>query len=205
VAVTVKICGITNLADAVTAVEAGADALGFIFYPQSKRCISVSTAASIIREVPAPILKVGVFVNVTREEALATQSGCGLTVLQFHGDEPPEYCAGFNGVTWKAFRVEGVETLRRLPTYNTSAWLLDAWSPAMPGGTGERFDWDLALEAQDAGRPIILAGGLTPENVAGGIQRVRPWGVDVSSGVELSPGRKDAAKVKAFIQAAKAA
>ena len=201
----VKICGITNLVDAVVSVEAGADALGFIFYPKSPRYISFESAARIIREIPGRILKVGVFVNAPREDVLAAQEECQLSVLQFHGEETPEFCADFTGQNWKAFRVNGPETLKRLPAYRTTAWLLDAWSPAMPGGTGERFDWDLAVEAQKAGRPVILAGGLTPENVMSAVQRVRPMGVDVSSGVELAPGRKEQAKVKAFVAAAKAA
>lgn len=199
----VKICGITNLSDAMTAVEAGADALGFIFYPKSPRYIAFQNAARIIRELPARILKVGVFVNAPREDVLAAQQECQLSVLQFHGEETPEFCAGFTGQTWKAFRVNGPETLNRLVCYRTTAWLLDAWSPAMPGGTGERFDWDLAVEAQKAGRPIILAGGLTPENVTSAVQHVRPMAVDVSSGVEMAPGKKDSAKVKEFVSAAK--
>lgn len=203
VAVKVKICGITNLTDAVVAVEAGADALGFIFYPKSPRYISFEDAARIIRELRVSIPKVGVFVNASREDVLAAQEECQLSVLQFHGDETPEFCAEFTGQTWKAFRVNGPETLNQLAAYRTTAWLLDAWSPAMPGGTGERFDWDLALEAQKAGRPIVLAGGLTPENVRSAVRRVQPMGVDVSSGVEMAPGKKDPAKVKAFISAAK--
>ena len=203
VAVNVKICGITNLSDAIIGVEAGADALGFIFYPKSPRYISFENAARIIRELPAGILKVGVFVNASREDVLAAQQECQLSVLQFHGDEIPEFCAGFTGQTWKAFRVNGREILNHLAAYRTTAWLLDAWSPAMPGGTGERFDWDLAVEAQKAGQPIILAGGLTPENVKSAVQRVRPMGVDVSSGVEVAPGKKDSAKVRAFVSAAK--
>ncbi len=199
----VKICGITNLPDAMVAVEAGADALGFIFYPKSPRYISFENAARIIRELPAKILKVGVFVDAPREDVLTAQQQCQLSVLQFHGEESPEFCEGFTGQTWKAFRVNGPETLRRLAAYHTTAWLLDAWSPAMPGGTGERFDWDHAVEAQKAGRPIILAGGLTPDNVADAVQRVRPMGVDVSSGVETAPGKKDPLKVRAFLSAAK--
>jgi len=203
--VKVKICGITNLSDAMVAVEAGADALGFIFYPKSPRYISFESAARITQELPASIQRVGVFVNASREDVLAAQKECSLSVLQFHGDETPEFCSDFTGQTWKAFRVNGPETLNRLAAYRTTAWLLDAWSPAMPGGTGERFDWELAVEAQKAGRPIILAGGLTPENVMSAVQRVRPLGVDVSSGVEIAPGKKEPAKVKAFVAAAKAA
>ena len=187
----------------MVAVEAGADALGFIFCPKSPRYISFEDAAHIIRELPTKILKVGVFVNAPHEDILTAQRQCQLSVLQFHGEERPEFCEGFTGQTWKAFRVNGPETLNRLAAYHTTAWLLDAWSPAMPGGTGERFDWDLAVEAKKAGRPIILAGGLTPENVMSAVQQVRPLGVDVSSGVETAPGKKDVLKVRAFVSAAK--
>lgn len=185
------------------AIESGADALGFIFYPKSPRYISFENAAHIICELPATTLKVGVFVNASREDVLRAQQLCQLSVLQFHGEETPEFCDGFTGQTWKAFRVNGPEMLNRLAAYRTTAWLLDAWSPAMPGGTGERFDWDLAVQAQKQGRPIILAGGLTPENVLSAVQHVCPHAVDVSSGVELSPGKKDPAKVRAFVSAAK--
>ena len=128
----------------------------------------------------------------------------GLNLLQFHGEETPEYCLQFGLMSMKAFRIRDAASLQLLPNYPTDAWLLDAYNPAKPGGTGETFNWDLARQAQTRGRPVFLAGGLTPENVAEAIQRARPYGVDVSSGVEAAPGRKDHAKVKAFIQAAKA-
>jgi phosphoribosylanthranilate isomerase len=202
--VKVKICGITNLPDGMAAAEAGADALGFVFCDQSPRRISVEAAAGLIRQLPPFVLKVGVFVNAPEDLVVQAVRECGLSVLQFHGDEPPEYCLQFGVMSMKAFRIRDAASLEALLNYHTDAWLLDAYSPGKPGGTGETFNWDLALKARDWGRPIFLAGGLNPENVGGAVRRARPYGVDVSSGVEVAPGRKDHAKVRAFIQAAKA-
>ena len=199
----VKICGITNLADAQAAAEAGADALGFVFYEKSPRFVSMKTAAEISSALPPFITRAGVFVNPTGELVLKAIAECGLSLLQFHGDEPPEFCMQFGLMSMKAFRIRDAGSLKELPKYKTDAWLLDAYSSDTLGGTGAVFNWDLAVEAQKAGRPIFLAGGLTPENVADAVRRVRPFGVDVSSGVESSPGKKDHAKVRAFINAAK--
>jgi phosphoribosylanthranilate isomerase len=204
-AVQVKICGITNLADALAAAQAGADALGFIFYEASPRYLSPEAAGAIARALPPFIVKVGVFVNAPDDLVVEAASRCGLNILQFHGDEPPEHCLRYGLMSMKAFRVSGPESLSALALYSTDAWLLDAYSPGKPGGTGECFNWDLAIEAGKAGRPIFLAGGLTPENVGEAVRRVKPYGVDVSSGVEASPGKKDHAKVAAFIRNAKAA
>jgi phosphoribosylanthranilate isomerase len=201
--VKVKICGITNLPDALAAAEAGADALGFVFYDQSPRHISLAAAAGLIRQLPPFVLKVGVFVNAPEDLVLRASRECGLNLLQFHGDEPPDYCLQFGLMSMKAFRIRDAGSLRALRGYPTDAWLLDAYSPGKPGGTGETFNWDLALEARRLGCPIFLAGGLTPENVAEAVQRAQPYGVDVSSGVEAAPGTKDHAKVRAFIKAAK--
>jgi phosphoribosylanthranilate isomerase len=201
--VKVKICGITNLADGIAAAEAGADVLGFVFCEQSPRCVSVEAAAAIIRALPPFIMKAGVFVNAPEESVVRAIRECGLNLLQFHGDEAPEYCLQFGLMSMKAFRIRDAASLQVLPNYPTDAWLLDAYNPDKPGGTGETFNWDLALEARAWGRPIFLAGGLTAENVAEAIRRARPYAVDVSSGVEAAPGRKDHAKIKAFIQAAK--
>ncbi len=201
--VKVKICGITSVADARLAIEAGADALGFVFYERSPRCVTPEAAAAIARELPPFPLRVGVFVDAPGELVLAAMTRCHLGLLQFHGDEPPDYCLQFGVMSMKAFRIQSAESLQRLSDYPTDAWLLDACAPGKPGGSGETFNWDLALEAGKLGRPIFLAGGLTPDNVAEAVRRVRPYGVDVSSGVEAAPGRKDAAKVHAFIQAAK--
>lgn len=201
--VKVKICGITNAPDALAAVEAGADALGFMFYERSPRRVSLGQAAEIIRELPPFIIKVGVFVDAAEDLVLRAIGDCGLNLLQFHGDETPEYCTQFGLMSMKAFRVRDSESLNVLANYPTDAWLLDAFVADKPGGTGKRFNWDLALEAKKAGRPIFLAGGLTPANVAEAVTRVQPYGVDVSSGVEAEPGRKDHAKVREFIKAAK--
>jgi phosphoribosylanthranilate isomerase len=202
--VKVKICGITNLADGLVAAEAGADAVGFVFYDQSPRHISIAAAADLIRQLPPFVMKAGVFVNAPEELVLRASRECGLNLLQFHGDEPPEYCLQFGLMSMKAFRIRDAASLQAFHNYPTDAWLLDAYSSGKPGGTGETFNWDLAYEARGWGRPVFLAGGLTPENVAEAVRRARPYGVDVSSGVEAEPGKKDHAKVKAFIQAAKA-
>ena len=201
--VKIKICGLTNLPDALAAAEAGADALGFVFCDESPRCVSLETASGIIRELPPSIVKVGVFVNAEEEFVRRAIAECGLNLLQFHGDESAAYCLQFHLMSMKAFRIRNAASLQALSDYPTDAWLLDAYAPGKLGGTGEKFNWDLAIEAQKLGRPIFLAGGLTPENVADAVRRVRPYAVDVSSGVEKAPGKKDHAKVKAFIQAAK--
>jgi phosphoribosylanthranilate isomerase len=201
----VKICGITSVADGLAAAEAGADALGLMFYEPSPRNVSLAAAAEIARQLPPFVIKVGVFVNAPEELVLRAIGECGLNIVQFHGDETPEYCELFPVMTLKAFRIKDAGSLKRLPDFETDAWLLDAHVSDKPGGTGEKFNWDLAIEAQKMGKPIFLAGGLTPENVAEAVRQVRPYGVDVSSGVESSPGKKDHAKVRAFIQAAKQA
>jgi len=201
----VKICGITNTADAQAAVDAGADALGFIFYGKSPRYVELKDAAAISSTLAPFIMRVGVFVNAPEDFVFSAIRECGLTLLQFHGDEGPEYCGQFGLMNMKAFRVHGPETLERIPEYGTDAYLLDAFSSTTLGGTGEKFNWDLAVEAQKFGRPIFLAGGLTAENVAGAIRKVRPFGVDVSSGVEKTPGKKDHDKMKAFVNAVRAA
>ena len=195
----VKICGITNLADAQTAIEAGADALGFIFYEKSPRRMTIPAAAEISKQLPPFILRVGVFVNAAEDLVTRAISECGLSLLQFHGEEPPEFCTRFGLMSMKAFRIRDAESLKELPKYPTEAWLLDAYSAENLGGTGEKFNWDLAVEAQKFGKPVFLAGGLTPENVAAAVRKVQPFGVDVSSGVESSSGKKDHARMRAFI------
>ena len=201
----VKICGLTSVADAVAAAEAGTDMIGLMFYEKSPRHISLALAAEIARAVSPFVLKVGVFVNP--QEALVSRAiaECGLSVLQFHGDEPSEFCTQFGLMSLKAIRVQNAESLQTLENFQTDAFLLDAYSKSGLGGTGEKFNWDLALAAQKFGKPIFLAGGLTPENVADAVKQVRPFAVDVSSGVESAPGKKDTAKVRAFIQAVRAA
>jgi len=201
--VKVKICGITNAPDALAAVEAGADALGFMFYEPSPRHIAIRQAAEIIRKLPPFILKAGVFVDASEDVVLRAIGDCGLNLLQFHGQETPEYCTQFGLMSMKAFRIRDAASLTSLQNYATDAWLLDAFNADKLGGTGEKFNWELAIEAKRSGRPIFLAGGLTPDNVAGAVQMVQPFGVDVSSGVEAAPGKKDHGKVREFIKAAR--
>ncbi|TSA41169.1 MAG: phosphoribosylanthranilate isomerase [Verrucomicrobiales bacterium] len=199
----IKICGITSVADGLVAAEAGADMIGLMFYERSPRNISIATAAEISRALSPFIVKVGVFVNPTEDTVLRAIGECGVTLLQFHGEETPEFCTQFGVMSMKAFRVRDAASLAALPNYQTDAWLLDAYSPDGHGGTSAKFNWDLAIEAKKLGKPIFLAGGLTPENVGEAVRQVQPFGVDVSSGVESSPGKKDHAKVRAFIQTAK--
>ena len=199
--VKVKICGITNVADGVAAAEAGADMIGLMFYEGSPRHVSFATAAEISRALPPFTVKVGVFVNPAEDAVMRAIGDCGVSLLQFHGEETPEFCTQFGVMSMKAFRVRGPESLAELPKYQTDAWLLDAYSPDAYGGTGAKFNWDIALEASQFGRPIFLAGGLTPENVGAAVRQVQPFGVDVSSGVESAPGKKDRDKLRAFVQA----
>lgn len=201
--VKVKICGLTNLPDALAAVAAGTDMLGFVFAEASPRRLTVEAAAAVTREIPPHVLKAGVFVNPSEELVIQALRECGLGLLQFHGEEPPEFCTGFGVMSVKAFRVRDEGSLKALMDYPTDAWLLDTYSEKQSGGTGQTFNWNLAVAAKQYDRPIFLAGGLTPDNVAEAVRRVQPFAVDVSSGVEHSPGKKDHAKVEAFIRAAR--
>ena len=196
----VKICGITNARDAQVAVQAGADLLGLVLYERSPRHVTLDTASAISRAIPPHVVRVGLFVNPNPDLVRNAIARCDLQMLQFHGEESPEFCRQFGLMTMKAFRVIGPETLEQLPQYDTDAWLLDAHVAGKFGGTGQTFDWQLAARASQMGKPLFLAGGLTPENVAEAIHVVRPYGVDVSGGVEAQPGRKDPEKVRAFIQ-----
>ncbi len=197
----VKICGLTRLADALAAVEAGADALGFMFYGGSKRFVTPAAAAQIIRALPPFVARVGVFVNADAKFVRATVAECGLDTLQFHGEETAEFCGQFAPLkVIRAFRIENAGSLQALPKFAVDAWLLDSYVPGQRGGTGEKFNWELAVQAKELGRPVILAGGLTPENVADAMQQVWPYGVDVSSGVETAPGVKDPELVRRFVQ-----
>jgi phosphoribosylanthranilate isomerase len=201
----VKICGITSAGDALAAVNAGADALGFMFWPGSRRLVSLANAATIIRSLPPSVAKVGVFVDPVEEEVRRTIAECGLDTVQFHGEETPEFCRRFGLPVFKAFRIRDAASLKALPAYSQEVWLLDSYVAGQPGGTGASFDWDVAVAAVKLGGRVILAGGLTPENVAEAVRKVRPYGLDVSSGVESEPGKKDPETMRAFIAAAKGA
>jgi phosphoribosylanthranilate isomerase len=202
--VKVKICGITNIDDAMAAVDFGADALGFVFFEGSPRRISHDDAAAIIGKLPSFITSVGVFVDETSEKIEKTTSSTGIDVIQLHGNEPPDMCY-FSRRVIKAIRVKSLESLDPLIHFKdrVSAFLLDTFTPDVFGGTGLIFNWDIAAYAKQYGR-IILAGGLTPDNIVEAITRVRPYGVDVSSGVESGKGKKDHDKMKLFIKLAKA-
>ncbi len=199
--VKVKFCGITSIEDAEQAVEAGADAIGLMFYAGSPRHVSLQAAQAIERRLPPFILRVGVFVDAPAEDVFSAMHLCGLSMLQFHGEETPEYCRQFGMMTMKAFRVRNEDSLKEISKYDTDAYLLDSFVADKAGGTGKTFNWKLAASAVELGKPIFLAGGLTQENVAEAVRTVRPFGVDVSSGVESAPGKKDPAKMRAFMAA----
>lgn len=201
----IKICGITSAADARCAVDAGADALGFMFYEPSVRWVTPGQAAEILREVPSSVARVGVFVNPTEDEVRRVLAETGIDTLQFHGEETPEFCRHFGLKVMKAFRMRDEGSLKALPAYAEEAWLLDSFVPGQIGGTGAKFNWNLAIAAKRWGRAVWLAGGLTPENAAEAVRLVRPHGLDVSSGVECAPGKKDAKKVRDFVASARGA
>ncbi len=194
-----KICGITRLEDALAAARLGADALGFNFWPGSKRFVTPAAAREIIRQLPPLVTPVGVFVNQPEGELRAVAGETGIQVLQLHGDETPELCARLRLPVWKAVAVDRLGSLSRLLSYEVQAFVLDTPSRGF-GGSGQPFDWSLAEGVSEAA-PIVLAGGLTPENVADAIRAVRPWAVDVASGVESSPGGKDADRMARFLAA----
>jgi len=196
----VKICGITRVEDGLAAAHAGADAIGLVFVGKSPRHATPEQAREIARALPPFVSTVALFVNPTAAEVEAVLKTVRPDVLQFHGEEPPAFCRSFGVPYLKAFRVRpGVDLLQFTALYaHAQGWLLDAWSEAAHGGTGEHFDWDLI--PLDLPRPTVLAGGLAPANVAEAVRKVRPWAVDVSSGVESSKGIKDAAKIAAFMK-----
>jgi phosphoribosylanthranilate isomerase len=198
----IKICGITHLDDALSAIDAGADALGFVFYSNSPRRIDPERAGRIIDRLPGSVSTVGVFVNAPADEIRAIQKGCNLTFVQLHGEEPPEEVLPFAPRAIKAFRMRGESDLGKLPLYPVYGYLLDAYVQGIVGGTGKSFEWALAKRAKAFGR-IILAGGLTPENVREAIRTAAPDGLDVSSGVEIRPGKKDVRKLNRFIREAR--
>ncbi|KTC39060.1 phosphoribosylanthranilate isomerase [Pseudomonas sp. ABAC61] len=200
-AVRSKICGITRIEDALAAVEAGADAIGLVFYARSPRAVNVQQARAIIAALPPFVTTVGLFVNASRCELGEILDAVPLDLLQFHGDEPAAACEGFHRPYIKALRVKAGDDIAAacLAYPQASGILLDTYVEGVPGGTGEAFDWSLV--PRGLSKPIILAGGLSAQNVAQAIAQVRPYAVDVSGGVEQSKGIKDPAKIEAFIQA----
>jgi phosphoribosylanthranilate isomerase len=203
-AVRVKICGVTRLEDALLAVRLGADALGFNFWPRSKRYLAPAAAREIVRRLPPLVTAVGVFVDPSRDEVLRAVEASGVQVAQLHGDEPPALCAALPLPVLKAIRVRDAASLEAMGPYDGVAGiLLDTATPGY-GGSGATFDWALAAPAA-AARPLVLAGGLGPGNVAEAVRIVRPFAVDVASGVESAPGIKDEQLMRRFIEAAKEA
>ena len=202
--VKVKICGITNRDDAQTAVAAGADALGFVMYKKSPRWVEPAVARAIIAELPPFVLPIGVFVNEEADTVRKLMDECGLALAQLHGDESASYCQQLGRPVLKALRLKNRGSLLHVAEFQGRAGvrgvLIDAFSDQAYGGTGQTVDWTLAAEVART-VPMLLAGGLTPSNVAEAVRSVRPYGVDVSSGVEMSPGKKDREKVHAFIDA----
>lgn len=198
-----KVCGITRLTDALHAVKHGATALGFVFWPKSPRCISAERAAAIIAELPGTITPVGVFVNQSIDEIRRIAATARITTIQLHGDEPPAYADAIAWPVWRAITLASTNgVLSDWPVGTT--FLLDAHDPERRGGTGQTLDWGAAADVARQNR-VILAGGLTPENVRTAVETVRPCGVDVSSGVEEAPGVKDFDKVARFLEQARAA
>jgi phosphoribosylanthranilate isomerase len=219
--VKVKICGITNIEDALAAIEFGTDALGFVFYKGSPRYLDPEQAKGIIEKLPPFVNRVGVFVDESIKEMERISDYCGFDIIQLHGDEPPEVCLNLSRRVIKAFRIRDWDSLEPLSKYSetlnqacpgdkarvqsrVSAYLLDAYTPDKLGGTGEIFNWDIALAAKRFGR-IILSGGLTPDNVEMAVRYIMPYGVDVSTGVEMERNKrkKDHVKMRLFIETAK--
>lgn len=201
--VRVKICGITNIEDALAAVEFGADALGFIFYQGSPRYIEPIKVREIMLRIPPFVTTVGVFVDQKRRVVESVMNETGLDVAQLHGNEPPSECITSRR-TIKTIRIKELVDLDMIKKYDVSAFLLDTYTPEKMGGTGQIFNWSIALDAKPMGR-IILAGGLTPDNVAEAVRIVRPYAVDVATGVEREKGLKDHQKMRLFIKRAKKA
>ena len=201
--VKVKVCGMTSLKDALVAVEEGADAVGFIFYKKSPRSVTMKTVREIVLELPPFVDTVGVFVDETAEQINKIADYCNLDIIQLHGDESPTFCKRIRRKVIKAFRIKDMQSVKKISSFQVSGFLLDTFSENLHGGTGKVFDWNLVLPAKKFG-PVIMAGGLTPNNVQQAVRQVRPYGVDVCSGVESEPGIKDHKKVRAFLKNAKA-
>ncbi len=198
----VKICGITSLDDALDAVECGADFLGFNFYPDSPRFIDPDEAKMIFEDIPSNITKVGIFVNADADAVIDIAVDLNLDILQFHGDETPEYCNAIGRPWIKALRPQTSDDLKILKNYESDSFLIDAYVEKAFGGTGVVSNWDLAREAKQYGQ-LFLSGGLNPDNVELAVNSVKPFAVDVASGVESSPGVKDRSKMELFVARAK--
>jgi phosphoribosylanthranilate isomerase len=204
IAIRIKVCGITSVEDAQAAVAAGADAIGLVFYAKSPRYVTPVQAAEIARALGPFVTTVGLFVDADRASIESVLAHVPLQLLQFHGNESPAFCASFHRPFIKALRMaEGVDVSaveREFAEAGASGLLLDSYNPVAPGGTGETFGWERIPATHQL--PLILAGGLSPENVAAAVKQVKPYAVDVSSGVEIAPGRKDSARIAAFVEAA---
>ena len=198
----VKICGITNYKDAAKSLDYGADALGFIFYEKSKRYINPKEAAKIIKELPPFLTKVAVFVDSSFRQINKITSELSINTVQLHGNETPEFCAKFKQTVIKALRIRTSVNLQEVDSFPAQAILFDTFSETEFGGTGKSFDWNI-LKNLRTDKKIILSGGLNPDSIEQAIKTVRPYAVDVSSGVEKSPGIKDHTKIKKFIEAVK--
>lgn len=197
----VKICGLTNVDDALAAVDLGVDMVGFVFAP-STRQVTRETVAGIVERLPSGVSTVGVFVDAPLEEVQETMRVCDLSLAQLHGSESPEFCQAVGPQVMKSFRVKDDSVLDLMPRYEVQAYLLDGYDPVLKGGAGRTFDWEIARTAQAYGR-IVLSGGLTEENVRTAVAYVKPYAVDVCSGVEGRPGVKDHARMRAFVRAVK--
>jgi phosphoribosylanthranilate isomerase len=209
--VKVKICGITNKRDAMGASDLGVDMLGFVFYKNSKRYVEPKIVRDIVNELPPSVLKVGVFVNEDKDRVISVAGDCSLDMLQFHADETPDYCGSFYAgrepaygekdsyKVIKAFRIKDKDSLKGINDYNVDFYMLDTYSSKTLGGTGAIFDWKMA-ESFEFLKPIIVSGGLNPDNVGNAVRMLSPYGVDVSSGIEDSPGRKNLDLMKKFIE-----
>lgn len=197
----IKICGITNKLDAVNAAGLGVDMMGFVFFKKSKRYVEPAVAEDIINELPPNIGKIGVFVNEKKENVIKIAQDSLLDMLQFHGDETPEYCSYFKGKykVIKAFRLKDKNDLKGINDYDADFYLFDTRKEILAGGTGEAFDWRI-LKDFEVLKPVILSGGLNPGNVSRAIKEVAPYGVDVSTGVEASPGKKSMNLMKSFVE-----
>jgi len=207
----IKICGITNKRDAIDASDLGVDMLGFVFYKKSKRYVEPKIVRDIVNELPPSILKVGVFVNEDKDKVMDIAGDCSLDMLQFHADETGDYCSSFyteGGAAYgegdsykviKAFRIKDRDSLKGINDYGVDFYMLDTYSSKALGGTGASFDWKI-VENFEFLKPIIVSGGLNPDNVSNAIRTLSPYGVDVSSGIEASPGRKNLNLMKKFIE-----